>query len=227
MTRTPESLGTCSFCDETVVKRSVIKHLSKCPQRLEKILTADAGARPQEKIWHLRVQAVGAKEYWLELEMTGSASLQSLDKYLRAIWLECCGHLSQFTVGGWGGTELGTARKANAVFEPGIVLRHLYDFGTTSETDIQALSFRLGQPLSKKPIYLMARNNPPDFSCQECGAPALWLCLECLYEDENTGFLCDEHVKDHPHDNYGEPMPVVNSPRMGMCGYEGPATPPY
>jgi hypothetical protein len=93
--------------------------------------------------------------------------------------------------------------------------------------DIQAVDFRLGRPLSKYRIYLMARNNLPNFHCQECVQPASWLCIECLYEDDNTGFLCDEHVKVHLHHEISEPMPVVNSPRMGMCGYDGPATPPY
>jgi len=37
--------------------------------------------------------------------MRGSATLAKLDDYLRAIWLECCGHLSKFTIGGWGGGE--------------------------------------------------------------------------------------------------------------------------
>jgi len=37
--------------------------------------------------------------------MRGSATLTKLDDYLRAIWLECCGHLSKFTIGGWGGGE--------------------------------------------------------------------------------------------------------------------------
>jgi hypothetical protein len=46
------------------------------------------------------------------------------------------------------------------------------------------------------------------------------------YEENQTGFLCDEHVEGYPHDNYGEPMPLVNSPRLGMCGYTGPAEPP-
>lgn len=30
-----------------------------------------------------------------------------------------------------------------------------------------------------------------------------------------------------PHDDYGEPIELVNSPRLGMCGYTGPADPPY
>ena len=227
MPRTPESRGICLFCGETIVKRSVLKHLEKCQKRLESIQAAENSARPQETLWHLRVQGANAKEYWLDLEMIGSASLDKLDKYLRAIWLECCGHLSRFTIGGWGGIDIGKARKADSVFDAGLVLRHLYDYGTTSETDIQVVCFRQGRALTRHPIYLMTRNNQPEALCQECGQPANWLCIECLYVTEKTGFLCNEHVEGHPHKQYGEPMGLFNSPRTGMCGYDGPAQPPY
>jgi hypothetical protein len=75
----------------------------------------------------------------------------------------------------------------------------------------------------------MARNIQPEMTCEECGRPAGWLCIECLYESDGsgTGFLCDEHVKGHPHEEYGDPLALVNSPRLGKCGYEGPAEPPY
>mgnify|MGYP002398251250 CR=1 FL=1 len=116
-------------------------------------------------LYHLRVQARGQPEFWLDIEARGESQLTDLDDYLRAIWLECCGHLSRFSVGGWSGDE--------------------------------------------------------------CGADAAWLCEECLIEDQIWGVLCDEHAKEHPHDNYGEPIRLVNSPRLGMCGYTGPAEPPY
>ncbi len=148
-------------------------------------------------------------------------------KYLRAIWLECCGHLSKFTIGGWGGMDIGKTRKAEAIFEEGLTLRHLYDFGTTSETDIRVMGARTGKMIGKHPITLLARNMQPEAPCQVCGQPASWLCIECVYEEDKTGYLCDEHVADHPHEDYGEPMGVYNSPRMGMCGYDGPAEPPY
>ncbi|HET8706338.1 MAG TPA: hypothetical protein VFM46_08565 [Pseudomonadales bacterium] len=98
-----------------------------------------------ETIWHLRVQDAYNKDYWLELEMAGSATLDKLDKFLRAIWLECCGHLSKYTIGDWGGTDIGKTRKADSIFEKGLTLRHLYDFGTTSETDIRVLGDRTGK----------------------------------------------------------------------------------
>ncbi len=173
------------------------------------------------------VQDAYDKDFWLDLEMRGPATLAKLDDYLRAIWLECCGHLSMFTIGGWQGDEIAESRKGDAIFEPGLVLRHLYDFGTTSETDVKVMDFRTGKATTKHPIALLARNKMPEAVCQECDQPAGWLCIECIYEDENSGLLCDEHAGDHPHANYGEPVPLVNSPRLGMCGYDGPAEPPY
>ncbi|PKO13490.1 MAG: hypothetical protein CVU39_18995 [Chloroflexi bacterium HGW-Chloroflexi-10] len=227
MPRSPENTGTCGYCGEVITKRGVTKHLEKCPMRIEALQTATDSQRPMETIWHLRVQDADNKDFWLDLEMNGSASLKKLDEYLRAIWLECCGHMSQFTIGGWGGTEIGISHKANTIFEPGLVLRHLYDFGTTSETDIKVKSSRQGKPASKHPIVLLARNQKPLATCQECGQPAQWLCIECIEEEDCSGTLCDKHANEHPHHNYGEPMPLLNSPRTGMCGYEGPDVPPY
>ena len=227
MPRKPESRGTCAYCGEVITKRSVTKHLEKCPPRLETIQAAEASSRPVETLWHLRMQDARDKDFWLDLEMRGSAILDKLDKYLRAIWLECWDHLSMFTIGGWQGDEIANSRKVDTIFEPGLVLCHLYDFGTTSETDIKVVGFREGKATSKRPITLLARNLMPEAVCQECGQPAKWLCIECLYEEDKTGQLCDDHVEEHPHEEYGEPMPLLNSPRTGMCGYGGPAEPPY
>jgi hypothetical protein len=227
MPRKPENPGTCAYCGESITKRGVANHLDKCSKRQEVLAAAEASSRPEETLWHLRVQDAYNKDYWLNLEMVGSASLNKLDKYLRAIWLECCGHLSEFTIGGWGGTEIGKTRKADRIFEKDLVLRHLYDFGTTSETDIKVVGFREGKAASKHPIALLARNQMPKMDCQECGQPAQWLCVECVNEEDKWGYLCEEHMEEHPHENYGEPAPLVNSPRTGMCGYDGPAKPPY
>ena len=228
MPKNPQSRGTCAYCGAAFAKAGAGRHLEKCPERLNAIQAAEKSKRPTENLWHLRIQDAYAKDFWLDLEMSGSASLTTLDKYLRAIWLECCGHLSEFTIGGFGGTTIGKARKADAVFRTGVSLDHLYDFGTTSETTIKVVGVRQGKAFNKHAISLMARNLQPEARCSECGESANWLCIECLYEEpENGWFLCDEHAEEHPHADYGEPMPLCNSPRVGMCGYSGPAEPPY
>jgi hypothetical protein len=203
------------------------RHLSSCSARQEAISQANQASGKVQSVYHLQIQDSWQRDFWLHLEMNGSATLHDLDQYLRAIWLECCGHLSQFSVGGWSGHEIPMNKRVEQVFNPGVELTHIYDFGTSSETLVNAVGLRQGQPLTKHPIFLMARNEPPEAECMECDQPAAWLCMECLYELDEPGLLCDQHAKDHPHEDYGEPVPLVNSPRMGMCGYSGPADPPY
>jgi len=178
-------------------------------------------------MFHLQVQDAWGGNYWLHLEMKGSATLADLDHYLREIWLECCGHMSQFSIGGWRGEEIPQGTRAERVFQPGIELTHIYDFGTSSTTLIQVVGRRSGKPLTSHPIALMARNDPPKITCIECDQPASWLCRECMYELDEPGTLCDEHAEEHPCDEYDGLVPLVNSPRTGMCGYMGPAEPPY
>jgi len=86
---------------------------------------------------------------------------------------------------------------------------------------------REGKPVSSHPITLLVRNVMPAWECLECKQPAAWLCQECLIEQDEWGTLCDEHAKSHPHDEYGELIDLVDSLRLGLCGYVGPAEPPY
>lgn len=85
MPRRPENPGTCAYCGEVITKRSVTKHLEKCPKRIESLQSATVSSRPMETLWHLRVQDAYDKDYWVDLEMNGSVSLDKLDNYLRAI----------------------------------------------------------------------------------------------------------------------------------------------
>jgi len=227
MARSKPSRGVCSFCGQEMSKGGMTRHLQACPQRLEAIQAADQGAGRRQTLYHLGVQAKYLHMFWLHLEMNGASSLEDLDHYLRAIWLECCDHLSRFSIGGWGSEKIVMSKRVDHVFQPGVELTHIYDFGTSSYTLVRAIAMREGKPLTRHPIVLMARNNCPEAVCMVCGQPASWLCIECLQETDDVGTLCDEHAKTHPHDDYGEPIPLVNSPRVGMCGYTGPAEPPY
>ena len=238
MARKKQTRGTCAFCGREMTKGGLSRHLATCPQRQEATIKANAQRGRNQTIYHLQVQDAWNGDYWLHLEIRGAATLEELDHYLRAIWLECCGHLSAFTIGYTtytqlfdDGFSLGNDASMNIsvqkLFEPGLQIPYEYDFGTTSELLIKVVAERKGKPLTKHPIMLMARNQAPVLECQECGQPAAWLCMECIYEEDAPGLLCDKHAEKHPHDEYGEPVPLVNSPRTGMCAYDGPAEPPY
>jgi hypothetical protein len=227
MARKPQSKGTCIYCSEEVAKGGMSKHLAACTKRKAVIEKAEKSRGAKESLYHLRVQSADGADFWLDLEMRGASTLKHLDSYLRSIWLECCGHMSQFSFGGWSGSEIGMSRKIKDVLQAQDTLTHIYDFGTSSETLIKVVGVREGNPTTSHPIALMARNRMPEAKCIECEKLATWLCMECLIEEGTPGFLCDDHAEEHPHENYGEPVPLVNSPRVGMCGYTGPADPPY
>jgi len=221
------SRGICAFCGRELSRSGMSRHLAACPARRAAISEADQGARQIQELYHLQVQDAWTGDYWLHLEMNGSTRLDRLDRYLRAIWLECCGHLSHFSIGGWAGERVAKSAPATKALDVGLELTHLYDYGSTSHTLIRVKAVRKGKPLARHAIVLMARNSPPELLCAECGEPATWLCMECVIEHNEPGTLCDRHAQTHPHEDYGEPVPIVNSPRLGMCGYRGPAEPPY
>jgi hypothetical protein len=181
-----------------------------------------------ETLYHLWVQDVNRQEFWLDLEIGGSKTLQDLDKYLRTIWLECCGHLSQFSTGSDLERQLGMRRKISEAFPFGKgELIHIYDLTNPSETLVKCLGKREGKPTTHHPVVLLARNLPPQEQCIHCERLATHFCLECLIEAKVWGTLCDEHTLVHPHEDYGEPILIANSPRFGLCQYRGPAKPPY
>lgn len=203
------------------------RHLDSCPTRAERLAETAGGAQSVPKTFlHLQVEDAYSGDYWLQLEMAGSTTLEALDRYLRAIWLECCGHMSKFSVGdAWRGRDIGMTRRVERAFDSAEELIHVYDFGTSSVTRIRRVGERRGSAATNRPVVMMARNDAPAFECMECHASAALLCLECVYDDR-SGMLCAEHGVGHPRDD-DELMPVVNSPRMGLCGYTGPARPPY
>ena len=160
--------------------------------------------------------------------MRGSASLEDLDEYLRGrfAWLECCDHLNKFFLGGLNRAEIDMDRKADRFFQSEMVFHHLYDFGTSSETDIKVLGSSQGKPVTQYPISLLARNQMFNAACHKCDKQAALLCRECSSDYGAGVFLCADHLEDHNHDDNG-PIALVNSPRLRMCGYIGPAEPPY
>lgn len=227
MSRRKQSRGQCTYCGQEMAKGGMLKHLQTCPQRQRVIAEAEQKPGTRERLYHLRVEDAWTGDFWLDLEMRGRATLKDLDHYLRAIWLECCGHMSKFSAEGWGRGEISKGKRVDQIFQPDVKLTHIYDFGTSSETSIKVIALREGQPTTSHPMALMARNLLPEAKCMECEEPASWLCIECVSEEDVSGFLCNRHVRKHPHEDYGEPTPLVNSPRLGMCGYTGPAEPPY
>ena len=220
--------GLCTYCGAEVTRKTAAEHLAKCKPRLAALKKA---GRPSphfpEEVFHIRAEATYLPEFWLDLEIRGETTFGELDHYLRAIWLECCGHMSAFTMKGWGTPQLAKEGSAGSVFRNLAKIMHVYDFGTESWTTIKRIGVRRGELEIRQPIKLLVRNQLPDVRCSECGEPAQRLCVQCVVEEDRMNFLCTKHIRAHGHDEYGPPRKIVNSPRLGLCGYTGPAKPPY
>jgi hypothetical protein len=169
-----------------------------------------------QPFFHILVKGYYLPEYWLHLKVASNARLEDLDQFLRHIWLECCGHLSAFRIKG---TEFKMGQKLKDVLSPGMELLHEYDFGTTTELLVKTLGIYEGPMEKNKPIQILARNEAPDITCDECGKiPAVEICSECQWD--GGGWLCQTCAQDHECDEEMF-LPVANSPRTGECGYTG------
>jgi hypothetical protein len=331
--------GTCNFCKEEFDKRSMTQHLKRCKQRAAAIAAeAENTRKPKTRLLHLIVEGHYNPQYWMHLEVSAAEPLQTLDSFLRGIWLECCGHLSAFKIGeinyesesegfyllgeepgvdeeGLSDEELGIVgdevdgnklilalapadleeapesmlaefrkiwqiddfiaylrtklkempsfyrdenvreilkeRGQEGVLEEqrkyylyknileafldiledrsmgallGRVLKvgqkfsHEYDFGSTTHLKLKVLAEREGiEPGKKKPVTILARNNPPVILCQVCGKRATQVASG-YYSAEEDGY-CSKCAGENEDEEML--LPVVNSPRIGVCGYTG------
>ena len=214
------------MCGASVGKRQVARHLADCAP------AHDATAGPERRLVRLRVCAYRAPEYWLEIEASARSPLARLDDFLRGLWLECCGHLSMFEIPPFRYASstidlgsFGRARNERSMsVKIGQVLArvgqkgtHEYDFGSTTRLTLEVTGLRSGR-IGRMSVRLLVRNDPVPWACGVCDAPATLVC--CAHETEDSPFVCAAHESDHPCDD-AMFLPVVNSPRMGVCGYSG------
>ena len=199
--------GKCLFCGETYAKENINKHLTAHLAEFSK--TGQAG-----KSFFVQVTAEPIPHF-LSLWIDAEATMESIDKFLRDIWLDCCGHLSEFE----GNVGM---KKAGNVFKKGKQLNYVYDFGSSTNLTLTVLEEYTVKASNK--IVLLSRNEPINIMCATCKkAPATQVCSVCMYD--KFALYCDKCAKKHAlkckdFADYAS-LPVVNSPRMGVCGYEG------
>lgn len=230
------SVGECQICGGTYSKSGMTRHLAACGARARQDAGSGRRKRKELQLFHLVVEGRYLPDYWLHLEMPAKTTLDKLDLYLRDIWLECCGHLSDFTIDGvhydvLAGEEVdfmdglfsfetapmqGTS--LDSVLTKGTRFQHRYDFGSTTHLRLRVTNTYRGPATLGQGILLLARNAPPEILCSDCGAQAAWICIECMWQ--GAGLLCETCREKHvSHSEWF--MPIVNSPRTGVCGYTG------
>jgi hypothetical protein len=206
--QTPKS--KCILCNAEFARQGMTRHIKSClTKHLQK--TSKSNTVP---MLYLNIYGAYNPDYFLHLLISQSATLKILDAFLRNIWLECCGHMSSFSYQRYG-DEINLNRKIKDVLIPGTTMTYQYDFGSTTELIIKAVDNYSGPAEINKKVQIISRNAQPVIPCDECNAkPAVQICTEC------QDWLCEECCKKHECEEEML-LPVVNSPRAGVCGYTG------
>ena len=198
--------GTCCVCRQTVAVNQIRRHLPRC-------IEAHTGLRPSsnprrrdrrrifQKTAHISIRS-RERPHWLELGVRCDVTLYELDAFLRSVWLECCGHLSNFRINDETYSIVvplpGTGRRfepeydyeenlkhmgrsVNAAVPPLARFRHEYDYGTPTELELEYVAVygelvqvvAPTQPWHGGRIVILARNHSLR-ACLCCGKPARW-----------------------------------------------------
>ncbi len=203
-----KNTGTCFLCNQEIEHRSAVKHLHTC---LEGTVSEN---NTKEKVFLFKVSEKSPNEklFWLYVEINGSAKLEELDSFLRETWLECCGHMSEFTINNEHYTSDEEMDKVIfRLFEVETQFGYAYDFGSTTKLEGKIVSVRPG--ILQQGIRLIARNNLSEsILCIVCDKEPSVICSACCE------IFCDK-CKNKQENCEGEEfmLPVVNSPRMGVC----------
>ena len=239
--------GKCLFCEKTFSKAGINRHLATHLKEKEK--TGELGKSFFVKIETNKKWGV-ITPYFLSLWIDGEAKMRDLDSFLRDIWLECCGHLSAFKDPsgemsdlfeydddeeddyeddpfGFGFSydsecDIPMRCKMKDVLRKGLELEYEYDFGDTTELSVTVIDEYAIK--ADEDIVLLSRNEPLKIMCSACGkAPTTQICTACM--DHGNAEFCDKCAEKHAEEcedfaDYAA-IPVVNSPRMGVCGYMG------
>lgn len=204
--------GICLLCREPVTKRAVLRHVGEC-------LASSGGSAGEKPSLLIRIEGRRARSFWLIAVARADATLEDLDALIRGVWVECCGHLSAFTIGGEeylsGDDESDMAVPLERLLSPGTVFSYEYDFGSPTRLDLEVIGTAPMLP-PESPIRVLVRNEPPPVACETCGEAA-----EFRLQDDELDlwhFFCRDCLA------AAEPDPecvelIENSPRDGVCGY--------
>ena len=109
------------------------------------------------------------------------------------------------------------------VLKVGQKFSYEYDFGSSTDLTLKVLSEREGanqnEDEDEDTIEILAQNIEPVMLCKVCGKPAKFV-VGGYFDVEENAFCSKKCVKKSGEDAEML-LPVVNSPRVGVCGYTG------
>lgn len=220
--------GKCYYCNRELDKRGIKRHLNSCKARKERIEVLPCKNNKKDNYYMIEISDKYRKQdYWMYIACHKESKLSDIDDFLRRVWLECCGHLSKFTIDGVvydcimdedfkpndfyvGSEEQSTNIKLKQILDVGTNFSYAYDFGDTTALEGKVVDSFIYYTEDKN-IEIMARHDNPRYECFNCENDAQYFSYE-------TGPICIECADDAEWLNE---LGDLSSPRCGICGYDG------
>jgi hypothetical protein len=244
-----KSEGKCLFCNETFAKAGIMRHLKMHLAQIAKtgkkgnsyLVKVDNDPRWNGLPYFLYLWINGnakmedfdafLREIWLECcghmskftdkSFKREMSMGSYDIMDAFDFLEQ-GKVKQYEKIMEDFGEIPMSRAINKVFAKGKKYEYEYDYGSSTILQIEVMEeYPFAAP---KKMVLLSRNEPLEIRCDMCHTEiAEVACTVHIYEEE--GKFCSKCAKKHAKvcsdfADYASAT-IVNSPRMGVCGYEG------
>lgn len=203
----------CYYCNKELTERTIKKHMKNCSEMKKSIDEKRIDDKEQRNQFIIAIKPEYAgNEYCVYLSIAGTLGLVHMDQFIRDIWVECCGHLSSFKIKGKFYQDQSMNTKLNDILDIDEKFEYEYDFGSTTYLILEVVDI-IQVPSRFSQIEIIARNHQIKHECEICGLEAKyfnyekneWECEKCIDEDADMIFKFD----------------YCNSPRDGVCGYEG------
>ncbi len=215
------SRGKCLLCGREYAASGITRHLKNC--------LALYKAPGDTEYFNIEVKDRNDGNYWLRLGVKADIWLSELDQFLRDIWVECCGHMSAFTIG----DEDYFSQEEPGLMDMDVPLHELvkegdkfsyeYDFGSSTQLSLRVTDSYCGAG-DDEDIELIAQNLQPEYLCVRCGKKAEAVMSRFCGEDPLEEHVycmdcCREMVGGDDEELAEVCLPLFNSPRSGICAY--------
>ena len=238
------SSGKCELCGKSYRKTGMTRHLQSC---IAKTGQPQESRRRHVRSIHLLVEDDYRPEYWMHLAVPARCTLEELDLYLRKTWLECCLHLSSFSIGrdnyfcpeyflsmygeeDWGGKDplaglaqiIGLLRE-DVELEMNVPLGQVVHIGSRFRHEYDfgtttELTLRvLGEPDGGDDEIRLLARN--DAPALDCHRCGAPAAWVSPGEDDWMAMTAGLCDNCVPASEYR--LPIINSPRCGVCAYDG------
>jgi hypothetical protein len=186
----------CYHCKKDITKKKIQSHLNSAYQENEK----------GDSLLCCVTDNFKNSKFILYFIVNLNTTLLELDYAIKQIWLLCCKNFHPSKFGEFKNIEKSFILSTTVSQYESKTISYLYDTKKSTELTVN-FGKKIKTDNSLLKIKLVARNFAPEYIC-ECGELA-------------TVFINDEmYCDDCKEEDEGEKA-IANSPRMGICSYEG------